>query len=64
MEWQPIETAPRGSQNEFLGWDGFYMDKCWEGWDVDGKPQYVHADWVSFDPTHWMPLPPPPTSAP
>ncbi len=30
------------------------------GWDVDGKPVYVRADWVSWEPTHWMPLPPPP----
>lgn len=59
-EWQPIETAPRGSDNEFLGWDGQLIDKTWEGWDEDGKPVYVRADWCSWEPTHWMQLPPPP----
>ena len=61
MKWQPIETAPRGSENEFLGWDGDYIDKTWEGWDDAGKPVYVHADWIPWEPTHWMPLPAPPT---
>ena len=61
-EWQPIETAPRGgSDNAFLGWDGIIVDKAWEGWtEEDDKPVYVRADWVSWEPTHWMPLPDPP----
>lgn len=60
MTWQPIETAPRGSSNEFLGWDGDIVDKTWEGWEEFGKPVYVRADWLSWEPTHWMPLPEPP----
>jgi len=67
--WQSIETAPRGMDNKFLGWDGQFMDMTWEGWsdsDTDdageGKPVYVHADWVSWQPTHWTPLPDPPKS--
>jgi len=59
-EWQPISTAPRGTDNEFLGWDGKVMDKTWEGWDVEDEPTYVRSDWVSWQPTHWMPLPAPP----
>ena len=58
--WLPIETAPRGSDNEFLGWDGQTMNKTFEGWEEESAPVYVHADYVSWNPTHWMPLPPPP----
>ena len=64
MEWLPIESAPRGSENEFLGWDGHMIDKTWEGWDDGSKPQYVRSDWVSWEPTHWMPLPKPPPAQP
>lgn len=55
--WKSIETAPRGSDNAFLGWDGQSIEKTWEGWDKDGTPVYVYADWCSWEPTHWMPLP-------
>ena len=65
MSWQPISTAPRGRENRFLGWDGEFIDTTWEGWTVDFEegagPVYVHADWVSWEPTHWMPLPDPPS---
>jgi hypothetical protein len=57
--WQPISTAPDGE--DILGTDGGTVDRTWEGWmDGDGNPVYVHADWVSWEPTHWMPLPKPP----
>jgi hypothetical protein len=59
--WQPIATAPRGQESEFLGWDGFQQDKTWEGWEEDGKPVYMRADWVRWEPTHWTPLPDPPS---
>lgn len=68
--WLPIATAPRGMDNYFLGWDGVMVDKTWEGWsdsdtgDVgESKPVYVRADWISWEPTYWMPLPAPPASA-
>lgn len=60
MEWQKIETAPRGIENKFLGWDGHSVDKTWEAWSDGDKPVYVREDWVSWQPTHWMPLPAPP----
>jgi len=61
-KWQPIETAPRGDDNEFLAWDGEFMHTTWEGWtnSQNGTPVYVHSDWISWEPTHWMPLPEPP----
>lgn len=62
--WQPIETAPRGADNEFVGWDGETIDKTWHGWGDDLDPVYVRADWVSWEPTHWMPLPATPLPTP
>ncbi len=56
-EWLPIETAPRGIDNEFLGWDGLSIDKTWEGWDEGGVAIYVRSDCLSWRPTHWMHMP-------
>ena len=75
MDWQPISTAPRdgtwflawraggGSQTVdsmyFVCWSAVYArthkgrvqaHKIGEGWNLDPAP------------THWMPLPQPPTS--
>lgn len=58
--WMPIESAPRGTENEFLGFSDGLIDKTWEGWNEGDKPVYVRADWVSWEPTLWQPLPPSP----
>lgn len=52
MNWQPIETAPR---------DGTWMlVAC--GWRREGEDAIGGT--IRWDiPTHWMPLPPPPTQA-
>lgn len=63
--WQPIETAPRDKDFEFLGWDvtnGFYVasfDYLFEG----SHPIWARHDWSRCRPTHWMPLPATPTPA-
>lgn len=62
--WQPISTAPKDGTS-ILGWDGFDMavvsfeDGTWE-LDVIG----FNATDGNWEPTHWMPVPTPPTSEP
>ncbi len=75
MEWQPIDTAPKDGTwiwgvepGEPLGWD--VPRQCamfWQQHSAMKKGGYwrkVEQDIgpVTF-PTHWMPLPAPPTSA-
>ncbi len=64
VRWQPISTAPRDGR-EILIWvpesefePGYATSARWGGahWeDNAGLPLWVD------NPTHWMPLPPPPT---
>ena len=73
MEWQPIETAPT-DETPILVWGGTYETDLSEPYKNDeirlvsrsGAIWYetggcYYASWVS-NPTHWMPLPPPPTA--
>lgn len=64
--WQPIATAPEDGQ--CLLWvktdDGgevmkLYRDKK-GNWLYEGEPTYCTGFYI--EPTHWMPLPHPPTS--
>lgn len=67
-EWQPIETAPRDG-TWFLGWRPSKYEECrvdvwaWNGFDSRENMFVDAADSICDDhqPTHWMPLPPPPT---
>lgn len=72
-EWQPITTAPRDEDpvliydpNAHHDGNGFAvasfqppipeqkMGEAWLGCDE-------LSNWVEYHPTHWMPLPPPPS---
>ena len=78
MTWQPIETAPKGTdaigdririQLFFPVWGWMYG--YWETDQYAKKPRpYWNCDQASAfgskrvrsnQPTHWMPIPPPPT---
>ncbi|RKY05325.1 MAG: hypothetical protein DRP56_09045 [Planctomycetota bacterium] len=71
-DWRPIETAPKNFDWILLGYYPEYMEgKCVGGypkiayWDgdtwVDCCGKKFRNDGTSFSPSHWMPLPPPPT---
>lgn len=69
MTWKPIETAPRNGE-WFLAWwpewsmggpEGAIETSCFTEDAVDG-PRFEDAGGYSHaQPTHWMPLPAPPT---
>ena len=59
-EWQKIETAPKGEL--IIGYDADGMMRL-VFWEAD-EWLTVGMDFSSywFEPTHWMPLPKPPTN--
>lgn len=63
-EWQPIETAPKGGTT-IIAW--CVCPLTGDGWiaaDVEYWEPREHWLGVSdgiVSPTHWMPLPPPPS---
>ena len=74
--WQPIETAPRDGTEILMtnGVDvssGQWFSEYGGTYDQEGAPNGDERDagWMDWiggmqpDPTHWMPLPPPPTEA-
>jgi hypothetical protein len=72
--WQPIETAPTGRDSEGRmqcvlvacgGTGGPYACEAWFDEDVDqwwpANTDYTDAHGTQIYPTHWMPLPAPPS---
>ncbi len=69
MEWQPIETAPKDGSEVllFVPSASFGRNVMSAVWDNDNGG--CDASWVvlegyigEYNPTHWMPLPPPPST--
>jgi hypothetical protein len=67
--WQPIETAPRDGTRILVWWRGrrsqtmVRISRCTQ---PHGSPYVWVTDGTGRDtlePTHWMPLPPPPEGA-
>jgi hypothetical protein len=64
MEWQPIETAPKDGTAVLLWLSG---DAAFFDWMVVGSYDGDDAGWndgitmFRLEPTHWMPLPRPPS---
>lgn len=57
MEWQPIETAPKGAMTLFCNMDEGDVSKwCFVDW-IAGEKFVLHPKCGA---THWMPLPEPP----
>jgi hypothetical protein len=71
-EWKTIETAPRDRTAVLVYWNSMVVgearydpDEGHEGWwwaNLDWSDN--HAERMSPEPTHWMPLPPPPAKEP
>ena len=74
-EWQPIETAPKAIETtigvhrygpNILAISGTtYEVTRW--WDANEREETKHCNWIdgggnAWRPTHWMPLPDPPTA--
>lgn len=58
MNWQPIETAPRDGTQILAFWisGNIYGAVSWD----NGLRSWIELHEDVYDPTHWMPLPPPP----
>lgn len=69
VAWRPIETAPKDG-SWFIGFrPSRYAQDAVDSWSwkAFGIEENVFVDardsvWEDFQPTHWMPLPPPPGS--
>ena len=61
MEWQPIETAPKGERILVAGTEiGICVASA--GWDNEttDKIRWEVVNEIIVNPTCWMPFPPPP----
>lgn len=66
MKWQSIETAPRDGRDILLtDGDNVQQASWWVNeWMIHiGESSHSHVTWnfVCEPPTHWMPLPEPPS---
>jgi len=68
-QWRPISTAPKDER--VLVWNGHERFVAhWARHEQRGDEAWIVAEWgnegdqILCHPTHWQPLPQPPTSAP
>lgn len=60
MNWQPIESAP--INKTILIWCARMNDILIADVELDGQVVDINTGYAAKRPTHWMPLPEPPTS--
>ena len=61
-EWQPIETAEKSSRFRLV-WCPERRNTHLACWWFDGDREgwsEMSGGWLEQEPTHWMPIPPPP----
>jgi hypothetical protein len=70
LVWQPIETAPKDGTG-FLYLQKLPFGQKWIGSAIYHSDRFVHVqwtgecdEWTTLSPSHWMPLPAPPTITP
>ncbi len=66
MMWQPIETAPKDGKPVLLIVKGYQpvvgqWDDCAGWWYSEDNQPPEDWDRLTYRPTHWMPLPAPPS---
>jgi hypothetical protein len=66
-EWQPIETAPRDGTEVFCfipehNWGALKVGEDYKLLSFIQDVGWVNRAYHNEKPTHWMPLPPPPTT--
>ena len=76
MTWQPIETAPKdGTRVDLWGRNLLHFQKRGErnvnvawgpvtDWFGGKRDDWQHGRGEGYQPTHWMPIPPPPETTP
>lgn len=70
MDWHPIETAPKDGTCIMVYVPGDYANAYvvvqWDMNEYSGECRgWLEAEgerWSAYEPSHWMPLPPPPTT--
>ena len=58
--WKPIETAPKDGRRVLLWRDGNPLGE-WPFMGFWNDYWVIYIDGQTIDPTHWMPLPDPPS---
>lgn len=60
--WQPIETAPKDGTQIIIAVAGDEYEPGWAWWSALRRAWFIPNTSIAYqmEPTHWMPLPPPP----
>ena len=66
MQWQDIETAPKDGTEVLICWfngvQHYQVERVWWNGTQWGNDYQTFTEREGWAPSHWMPLPEPPTS--